>query len=196
MTDDDKKVLLQNEDATMILKSTAVMMMMIMVTTAMGASTAAMIHRLLGGFFTTAMGQSQREAHDQELQVGESHPDVTPNPKAGGRQSSKASALAAVWPWASCSSSPSLDFLVRKVRAPLCGAVVQFSADAHSAHLGMRLYCYQEHKEQDQSLSVFLAGDNQKRKKMGGLEMDVGVAGERAQWIGAFSCKYDLNSSL
>lgn len=36
------------------LHRTAVMMMMITVTTAMGASTAAMIHRLFGGFFTTA----------------------------------------------------------------------------------------------------------------------------------------------
>lgn len=36
------------------LQRTAVMMMMITVTTAMGASTAAMIHRLFGGFFTTA----------------------------------------------------------------------------------------------------------------------------------------------
>lgn len=38
------------------LHRTAVMMMMITVTTAMGASTAAMIHRLFGGFFTTATG--------------------------------------------------------------------------------------------------------------------------------------------
>jgi len=37
------------------LHRTAVMMMMITVTTAMGASTAAMIHRLFGGFFTTAI---------------------------------------------------------------------------------------------------------------------------------------------
>lgn len=36
------------------LHRTAVMIMMITVTTAMGARTAAMIHRLLGGFFTTA----------------------------------------------------------------------------------------------------------------------------------------------
>lgn len=64
------------------LQSTAVMMMMMMVTTAMGASTAAMIHRLLGGFFTTAVGKSQQEAHDTEPQVGESHPDVTPNPES------------------------------------------------------------------------------------------------------------------
>lgn len=37
------------------LHRTAVMIMMITVTTAMGASTAAMIHRLFGGFFTTAI---------------------------------------------------------------------------------------------------------------------------------------------
>lgn len=36
------------------LHSTAVMMMMIKVTTAMGASTAASIQRLFGGFLTTA----------------------------------------------------------------------------------------------------------------------------------------------
>lgn len=49
------------------------MMMMMTVTTAMGASTAAMIHRLLGGFFTTAVGKSQREAHDKEHWEGEGH---------------------------------------------------------------------------------------------------------------------------
>lgn len=37
------------------LHKTAVMMRMMTVTTAMGANTAAMIHRLLGGFFTTAV---------------------------------------------------------------------------------------------------------------------------------------------
>ena len=36
------------------LHRTAVMIMMITVTTAMGARTAAMIHKLFGGFFTTA----------------------------------------------------------------------------------------------------------------------------------------------
>jgi hypothetical protein len=42
-----------------------VMIMMMTVTTAMGANTAAMIHRLLGGFFTTAVGKSQWEACEQ-----------------------------------------------------------------------------------------------------------------------------------
>lgn len=47
-------------------QSTAVMIMTMTVTTAMGASTAAMIHRLLGGFFTTA-AELRGEACDQEL---------------------------------------------------------------------------------------------------------------------------------
>lgn len=60
-------------------QSTAVMMMMMTVTTAMGASTAAMTHRLLGGFFTTAVGKSRREACDKEHWEGESNPERNPS---------------------------------------------------------------------------------------------------------------------
>ena len=59
-------------------QSTAVMIMMMTVTTAMGASTAAMIHRLLGGFLTTAAGKSQGEACDEEEQHGEGKGHPTP----------------------------------------------------------------------------------------------------------------------
>lgn len=44
------------------LHSTAVMMMMTTVTTAMGASTAAMIQRLFGGFLTTAGTEKDNRA--------------------------------------------------------------------------------------------------------------------------------------
>lgn len=49
------------------LHSTAVMMMMTTVTTAMGASTAAMIQRLFGGFLTTAGTEKDNRAEQNFL---------------------------------------------------------------------------------------------------------------------------------